>query len=332
MISIIVPVYNSENYLIQCLDSLVNQSFNDFELIVVDDGSTDSSGTIIDEYAKQHSNFIAFHKKNEGQVSAYLYGIEQSKGDYIGFVDADDYIKPNMFQKMYILAIENNADVVVCNRIDVNEKNIVLRKEKSLLQEGLYFGDSIKQVWDLTFPPFNGQHMHNSRWNKIFKKELLLQNLCYCQDKVRTFEDRFIVPACIFSAKSIYIVEDNLYFYRQLSMSSKTKKRKELLDIILLLSKRQKEMLERYGLYEEYQDKYEEGILDCVGIFFNRNVLIEQPFKEKYRETKKVFNNKYIMGLFKKHKNKLCGKKGKAIKLAMFFHSPLLFAVLCQLN
>ena len=107
-ISIIVPVYNVEKYLKRCIDSILNQSFTDFELILVDDGSTDNSGEIIDEYAIKDERIKVIHKENGGLSSARNVGIEYSKGNYIAFVDSDDYINKNMYKILYKNAIKYN--------------------------------------------------------------------------------------------------------------------------------------------------------------------------------------------------------------------------------
>lgn len=327
MISVIVPVYNSEKYLNECLLSLHNQTLNDVEFIIVDDGSTDNSFAIIEKWNQIDSRFRCFRKENGGQVSAYLFGFEKSLGDYIGFVDSDDIALPNMFETLYTLAKNNHSDVVICRRrdfIDNIEEGI---PEKILIDEGSY-KENISKVWDLTLPPFNGVHMHNSRWNKIYKRSIFEQNICYCKEMVRTFEDRFIVPACIFASKSIYITNDVLYCYRQLPYSSKSKARPELFDILKLLEKRQKEMLIRYNLFDQYKGRYELACLNYLSLYINRNIVSQKKFKDKYRYSKLFIKNKDIISNIKMHKKELDGNTGKALKLISKIKSPLLFALL----
>ena len=111
-ISIIVPVYNVEKYLKRCIDSILNQSFTNFELILVDDGSTDNSGKIIDEYAIKDERIKVIHKENGGQGSARNRGLDIAKGNYIGFVDSDDWIHKDMYKCMYKIINEDNTDIV----------------------------------------------------------------------------------------------------------------------------------------------------------------------------------------------------------------------------
>ena len=109
-ISVIVPVYNVEKYLRKCIDSLTNQTLKDIEIILVNDGSTDNSGSIIDEYAKQDKRVIAIHKENGGQSSARNMGLDIAKGKYVGFIDSDDWIELDMYENMYLALVKGNAD------------------------------------------------------------------------------------------------------------------------------------------------------------------------------------------------------------------------------
>ncbi len=114
-ISVVVPVYNVENYLQRCIDSLLNQSFKSYEIILVDDGSTDSCGEICDSYARKYEFIKAIHKINGGLSSARLKGFEESKGDYICFIDSDDYVSSDILNDWYKAIAESNADMAICS-------------------------------------------------------------------------------------------------------------------------------------------------------------------------------------------------------------------------
>lgn len=118
-VSVIVPVYNTESYLRDCIDSLVNQTLEDIEIFLVDDGSTDSSAVIIKEYAEKFPNKIkAFYKENGGQASARNLALLHAQGEYLGFVDSDDWVDLDMYEEMYTKAKEENADIVICDTTD----------------------------------------------------------------------------------------------------------------------------------------------------------------------------------------------------------------------
>ena len=128
-VSVIVPVYNVEKYLSKCLDSLVNQTLKDIEIIVVNDGTKDNSQSIIDKYTKKYSKKIkSYIKENGGLSSARNYGLKYAKGEYISFIDSDDYVDLQMFEKMYNEAINHKFDIVVCDTINVYEDKEVYIK------------------------------------------------------------------------------------------------------------------------------------------------------------------------------------------------------------
>ena len=121
-VSVVVPVYNVEPYLEECLDSLVAQSLKEIEILVVNDGSTDRSEEIARRYCREHQNIVLVNKKNRGCASARNVGIECSRGDYVGFVDSDDWVGPSMFEKLYSKATKTNADIVQCGLEKYHEK------------------------------------------------------------------------------------------------------------------------------------------------------------------------------------------------------------------
>ena len=120
VLSIIVPVYNVEQYLGKCLDSIKNQSFKDFEAILIDDGSTDGSGAICDEYAARDNRFKVIHQENKGVSNARNVGLELAIGQYFGLIDADDQIEPDMYENMISTAKEYMADIVTCDYRQIN--------------------------------------------------------------------------------------------------------------------------------------------------------------------------------------------------------------------
>lgn len=118
-ISVIVPVYNVAPYLKKCVDSIINQTFTDIEIILVDDGSTDESGTICDQYAQKDSRVKVIHKPNGGLSDARNSGLEVCSGEYIGFVDSDDWISPDMYETLIHFAVKEDLDVAMCGVLDI---------------------------------------------------------------------------------------------------------------------------------------------------------------------------------------------------------------------
>ncbi len=160
-ISVVVPVYNTQQYLDKCLNSLAYQTLKDIEIIVVNDGSTDDSQKIIDEYVKRFPNkFLSFVKPNGGLSDARNYGIKKATGEYIGFVDSDDYVNLDMYESMYKKAKEGNFDIVVCDvRYVYNDFS---KEVSSLVLNDIYNKDDVKKQMVSIYP---------AAWNKIYKRE-----------------------------------------------------------------------------------------------------------------------------------------------------------------
>ena len=158
-VSIIVPVYNVEEYLTRCLDSLVNQSLKDIEIIVVNDGSPDNSQKIIDDYCKKYKNVKSFIKENGGLSDARNFGIEKAQGEYIAFLDSDDYVTTDMYMEMYNKAISGDFDMVVCDLNYVYDDKII--KASCNVKKDT---NNIKDVMLNIYP---------AAWNKIFKRNLM---------------------------------------------------------------------------------------------------------------------------------------------------------------
>ncbi len=202
-LSIVVAVYNLEKYLPRCLDALVNQTLEEIEILCIDDGSTDSAPQIIDDYAQKFPKKVkAFHKPNGGEFTTRNYGLERATGEYVTFVDTDDYVEPNWAEKLYKAAKENNADMAVCGfeRIDLDTNKVV---STNMTQ----FGNSVKEV--------NGQDdftlfINPAPWNKIYKlekvKELRFLNF-------RGFNDMIFLASSYTKIKKIAFVPDVLYHY-----------------------------------------------------------------------------------------------------------------------
>ena len=162
-LSIIVPVYNTFQYLPRCLDSLVKQNLNDYEIIIVNDGSPDNSQDIIDEYVKRYDNIKAYKKENGGLSDARNYGIAKASGEYIAFVDSDDYVANNMYELMYNKAKEKDYDMVVCDLNYVYPDKII-RVSSSVGNDT----NDIKKTMINIYP---------AAWNKIYKKVLFEQSI-----------------------------------------------------------------------------------------------------------------------------------------------------------
>lgn len=202
-LSIVALVYNLEDYLPRCLDSLVNQTLDGIEILCVDDGSKDSAPQIIDDYANRYPDLVkAFHKENGGEFTTRNYGLERAQGEYVTFVDTDDYVEPNWAEKLYNAAKENDADMAVCGfeRIDLATGKVVSRDMTG-------FGNAVKEVNALDdFCVF----INPAPWNKIYKREKV-KDLRF--KNFRGFNDMIFLASSYSKVEKIAFVPDVLYHY-----------------------------------------------------------------------------------------------------------------------
>lgn len=218
-VSVIVPIYNAEKYLEQCLDSIVNQTLKDIEIILIDDGSTDRSADICKKYLS-NPRVTYHHKVNEGLAAARADGISYANGEYIGFVDSDDWIKPEMYEKMYEAAKSNNSDVVFCNCIQ-NENGHRFSRE---LPIGAYDRSKIKKEVlpkTLAFISKDGGK-RAIRWSncmRIYKAETLNKNNIKFDRRLRRSQDLQLTYESMLAAQNFYYLDEPFYHNRVVSDS-----------------------------------------------------------------------------------------------------------------
>lgn len=215
-ISIIVPVYNVESYLPKCLDSILEQTYSNLEIILVNDRSLDGSDQICDAYAKQDRRIKVIHKQKEGLVRARKSGVAAATGKYIAYVDADDWIEPMMIEKLYNILIEQNVDIVMCSRYEDTgyaRKSVIQgmpegRYDKCALVEKVYPNMIVNGgffEWGLS-PVV---------WDKLFKRECVEKYQMDVDDRVWLAEDAACVYPALLHANSIYVSHECLYHYRK---------------------------------------------------------------------------------------------------------------------
>lgn len=217
-LSIIVPVYNAEKYLDQCISSIVNQDYRDFTLILVDDGSTDSSGCKCDQWAETDERIQVYHKPNGGLMSAWKYGLIRATTEYIGFVDADDWIDPNMYSRLLQEAENSDSDIVVCGWVGEYEDGRARKKERVTFAGRTFDTDSIRrEVYPILISggDYRWMGIAPNRWTKLFKRELLCSNLAFYDERVSIGEDLLAIFSNIPHAERITVLEDfHPYHYR----------------------------------------------------------------------------------------------------------------------
>ena len=278
-ISVIIPIYNVEDYLEQCVESILNQTYTNLEIILVNDGSTDSSGEICDRYKNIDKRIKVIHKENGGLSDARNYGIEASTGDYIAFLDSDDWADKKLYMTLYEIIKKNHADISVCNfKICYSDKDIEKQELNEVkcysnieALERLYCNDAVTMV---------------VAWNKLYKRKVI-GYLRFPVGKIH--EDEYLTPMIIYNANKISYINNELIYYRQRENSIMNKKFNiKRLDYLYVLESRMKFFKENMlnELYKKNVCTYLEKVMEFY--FHIKNSEIE--------------NKKSIM---KKLKNKL---------------------------
>ena len=206
-VSIIVPVFKVEAYLAKCIESIRNQTYGNFELILVDDGSPDGCPQICDDYAEVDDRIRVIHKNNRGLSSARNAGLDICRGDFICFIDSDDYVKPEYLETLLTLQRKNNADLVICEYDYVEKNGNVYEHRKIPWNKTITHKDFWKLFCESDFRVFSAV-----AWNKIYRAKIFKQ-LRYMPGKC--MEDNFIIKSVIEQCDSIYVTNEVLYYYLQ---------------------------------------------------------------------------------------------------------------------
>lgn len=232
-VSVIVPVFNVKKKLRRCLDSLEEQKFTDFECILVDDGSTDESGLICDEYARKDERFRVIHQKNSGVSTARNNGIASAKGIYISFVDSDDYVKNDFLEKLYTCIKEKRADIAVCNYISVRPENILVEEHHGYVDGYTLDSGGVREELYEHIRTNDCTTGYFSLCNKMIAREIISQNNILLDSDMSFGEDMIFIMNCLECCSRIAFVEDTLYFYEQLESGLFSKYRPAFLDDII---------------------------------------------------------------------------------------------------
>ena len=286
-LSVIVPIYNTAPYLRKTLDSLANQTFKDFEVLLINDGSTDQSKEIMEEYTRKYPFMKAYHLENHGVSYARNFGISKAKGKYLTFLDSDDYIDLDLYEKMYEKT-KGNVDVVECD--------FIWEYEKKVRYDHL----------DLTIHPLLA--MRAVVWNRFYKRELLTKNNLTFPLNVYYEDVEFCYKVFPF-IKTFAYVKDSYVHYVQREGSITSQKTKKMKDIYQVLDQTI-EFYQKNGFYDQYEKELEYLYTRyLLGSSFLRMVKVKsyklrkEMLKENFQKLKEKYPN-YQKNIYIKKKNK----------------------------
>ena len=256
-VSVILPVYNVEQYLRECLDSIVNQTLKDIEIICINDGSTDSSLAVLNEYAQKDNRFIVLSQENQGQGIARNKGVELAKGKYIQFVDPDDWIELNMLEILYNYAEEHSSQVIKFNYIDYNEYSGKYKQQNFIKRINKAYNYDLNKTPYYTYKTFKNDCFTNLDlhvWAHFYQTEFVKSNRIHFAPN-RHGEDHLFINGATLLAEKIDYLNEYLYTYRIRNNSSACKKTDDnfcVFENIELL----KEFLIENNLFNELEDEW----------------------------------------------------------------------------
>lgn len=316
LISIIVPVYNVEPYLDRCIESIRMQTYENLQIILVDDGSTDKSGRICDTYEKLDKRIIVLHKENGGLSDARNFGLERADGDYIAFVDADDYIHSKMIERLLTNLNQTKADIAMCNlKYTYATENaledmtcFVAEKENIILDQlaaqKMYFGVDKKIVITVV-------------WNKLYKK-YVFEEIRFPKGKIH--EDEFITFQLLYKAKKIVYTDETLYYYFQKPDS-----------IMGQFNKARFQLFEAYLTRMNFYSSHHEYALwkKMILLYIRMNAQYMQWVRKSNTERKDLFadNRKKLHIIYSENKHNVPFSLLEKLEYFLFFYSPPLYYI-----
>ncbi|WP_319995450.1 glycosyltransferase [Trichococcus shcherbakoviae] len=313
LVSIIVPVYNVEKYINKCIDSIIHQTYRNLQIILVDDGSTDNSAKIVDDYAKYDARIEVVHKANGGLSDARNSGLKISKGAHVCFIDSDDYVELDMIEKSLTTAIEKNADVVIFglyNKVlDENEK--VINNEAVIIDINNL--DSMISIIGYA-------------WNKLYKTSYLKNNEYTFQKGLSLVEDIVFNEYVLTNTDNIEYLNEQLYNYISRKRETLVKQYyDDSYDLhIIGFNARKKVIFKLFGFNDNTRGVVAKAHIDgirycCSNMFFYNNNL---KITNKYENIKKILLDKVTTEQIKLFKP--LNKSDKFIKASIVFNMPLL--------
>lgn len=307
LISIIIPVYGVEKYLEKCIDSILYQTYKNLEIILVDDGSKDMCPKICDEYEKKDSRIKVIHKVNGGLSSARNEGLKIAKGEYIGFIDSDDFVEKNMFELLLKTAVEKNSDIVICgyNMVDENGKelgNCLINSNKEI------FAISRFDSQNNYFEKKGERGIYTVAWNKLYKKQIV-SDLVFPEGKIH--EDEATSYKLLYKGENIQYINKPLYNYLIRSDSIMAMKIKK----------------ERFAIFDAYLDRIVFYKKNNEEILYNKMIRQYMRMLCQYKFWSKEYNKELIKLYHKKLKTLIKENhfdlKG-SIKLEYYLYSNMI--------
>jgi len=295
LISIIVPAFNVERYISFCIESLVNQTYTNIEIIIIDDGSKDRSGIVADEYAMRDNRIKVIHKANEGVGSARNTGLDNANGDYVMFVDSDDYIDTNTIENVMFFNRKYNADIVMFRYIIENSAS-GCPIEHSLFADGFYI-NSLSDFRQFIYPLFFSNFGFNPIWKSIYKYDIVKNarfrtDLQIGEDLVFNFE--------AMTNSTSFVYTDKAYYHLVKNQASTTMNFKpEYFDCTIVLQQVSYHYITKWSMDEVSQRRSIANKYSPLYISYIQEIIYRQSFFKAVKTIRRYLNNQYVHEVIK---------------------------------
>lgn len=309
LVTVVLPIYNVKKYLNRCISSVLNQTYRNIEIILVDDGSTDGCAEICDEWAAKDSRIRVIHKENQGLGMARNTGIDNSTGEFICFFDSDDYIAPETIEKTYSIAKKENADVVLFGMNFVDENGSVTKSFVSPLGNVCYEG---KEILNFFLPEFIAPNP-NGNGEKLFYMSsviLLYSAKTVKQNNWRFVSEREIISEDVYSLLSFFkyvnkvaVIPEALYYYCRNDSSLSRKYRSDRFEKLNFFYNEAKALCKKLDYSEEIVHRVSKPYLSFVISVLKQESVAPRSKKENKERIKYLINDKTLQEVLKKNKN-----------------------------
>ncbi len=318
MISVIIPVFNAELHLKRCIQSLLAQTLSSCEFIFINDGSSDTSMAIIEDFQKVDARIIVIHQENQGVSAARNAGLKIAKGNYIGFVDADDTVEPNMFETLFEMAQQHNADIVV-------SRYILHQNGKQTISSAFFRGSQSlgpEYIKSQVIPYMIQSDNLNAIWTKIFKRDLIQNNQIAFPVGIALGEDGLFNMKAFFHAEIIYHIDFAGYNYYEMEGSAtRNFTSKNYFEAILQEYDRDFSAYENADLDAEKiarlkTEKFLNKSISLIHEYTNPNNKLS--FKTTYSRISEIVNNTFFSTIIKENYNEMIARKGRYEKFILW--------------
>lgn len=326
-VSVIIPVYNAEKYINKCIDSVLAQTLQNIEIILINDGSTDNSAIVLSQYAEKYNNIKVISQENKGASAARNEGLKVATGEFIGFVDADDYISSDMYKQLYDIAIDKNVDIVTSNfcyvKNDVIDKGVVNLPENRIIYQN--------EIRDLVCYA-NKNRLLWFAVKSIYRTSMIKENNIFYNTDVKIGTETPFVLECLLCAKSLYYVNVVNYFYVQSPNSiTRTKYKSDLLNKLQNLYYAKKNVYIKYGITEYSDDLNNYTMEHTIPMLISNEINNSSKFFELMKLYSKIRNSEMVSEAYKNSSIKLVKNKLKYLVLLLKYRLYFLILIFTKL-